>query len=58
MRAVAGIGIASVIHKNAIRKTTAPTLCPSGLKFSGVGKERIKINRGIPRIRPTFCLIF
>ena len=50
--AVAGMGIASVIHHTAINTATAATLKPSGVIPSGSGKNRVIKNRAGPSSRP------
>jgi len=54
--AVAGIGMASVIHQKAIKKATAKTLYASGERAAGLGRSKIIINKGKPEYNPIFCL--
>ena len=56
INAVAGIGMASVIHQKAIKKATAKTLYASGERAAGLGRSKIRKNRGKPEYNPIFCL--
>lgn len=56
-KAVAGIGIASVIHHVAMRTATAATLIAGAFISAGVGRMSIRMNNTGPRKKPILCLI-
>ena len=53
--AVAGIGIASVIHQNAIKTATAAVRQPSTDRPSGAGNTSIATNPAAPPMSPMRC---
>ncbi|MBT28446.1 MAG: hypothetical protein CMO01_02215 [Thalassobius sp.] len=54
IKAVAAMGMASVIHHMSINAATAITLLASGLRESNSGNKRNVINKTGPATRPIF----